>query len=49
MFDKGVFFVNEDMTLDRINGRLALHKNHRVESDYFAYHRGMFDRDKKKI
>lgn len=49
MFDKGVFFVNEDMTLDGISGRLELHKNHGVVSDYFAYHRGMFDRAKKKI
>jgi len=42
MFDKGVFFVNEDMSLDGISGRLQLHKNHTVESEYFAYHREMF-------
>jgi putative restriction endonuclease len=47
MFDKGVFFVNEDLSLDGIGGRLQLHKNHTVESEYFAYHRGMFDRDKQ--
>jgi putative restriction endonuclease len=46
MFDKGVFFVNEDMTLDGINGRVHLHKNHRAASEFFAYHRGMFDKDK---
>lgn len=44
MFDKGVFFVNEDMTLDGINGRLTLHKNHIVASEFFAYHRGMFNK-----
>lgn len=44
MFDKGVFFVNEDMSLDGISGRLQLHKNHTVESEYFAYHRSMFDK-----
>ena len=46
MFDKGVFFVNQDMSLDGISGRLHLNKNHRVDSEYFAYHRSMFDRDK---
>lgn len=44
MFDKGVFFVNEDMSLDGISGRLQLHKNHVVETEYFVYHRGLFNK-----
>jgi len=44
MFDKGVFFVNEDMSLDGISGRLQLHKNHIVAPKFFAYHRGMFNK-----
>jgi putative restriction endonuclease len=45
MFDKGVFFVNEDMSLDGIGGRLHLHNGHSILSEYFAYHRGLFKRD----
>ena len=43
MFDKGVFFVNEDMSLDGISGRLQLHKNHTISYEFFKYHRGMFN------
>ena len=44
MFDKGVFFVNEDMRLEGIGGGLKLHKNHPVAYEYFAYHKGMFNK-----
>jgi len=45
MFDKGVFFVNEDMSLDGISGRLQNHKSHRISSGFLKYHRGMFKSD----
>ena len=44
MFDKGVFFVNEDMSLDGINGRLYLNKSHNMSKEYLAFHRGMFNK-----
>ena len=43
MFDKGVFFVNEDMSLDGIDGGLLVHKSHTISSEFFEYHRGMFN------
>ena len=45
MFDKGVFFVNEDMTLDGITGSLKSHKSHKISPEFVGYHRGMFKRD----
>jgi putative restriction endonuclease len=45
MFDKGVFFVNEDMSLDGIAGSLHTHKSHKISSEFIAYHRGMFKSD----
>jgi putative restriction endonuclease len=44
MFDKGVFFVNEDLSLLGISGKLQLNKKHAVSSEFFAYHRSMFDK-----
>ena len=45
MLDKGVFFVNEDMTLDGITGSLQIHKSHKISPEFIAYHRGMFKSD----
>jgi putative restriction endonuclease len=44
MFDKGVFFVNEDLSLHDIEGRLNLHKSHSIKPEFFEYHRKMFTR-----
>jgi hypothetical protein len=45
MFDKGVFFLNEDMTLDGIKGSLQSNKSHKISSEFISYHRGMFKGD----
>ncbi len=43
MFDKGVFFVNEDKSLVGIEGRLHMHKSHSITNEFLMYHRGMFN------
>ena len=42
MFDKGVFYVGDDMTLGGITGKLKLHANHSISQEFLSYHRQMF-------
>ena len=42
MFDKGVFYVSDDMTLGGIKGRLKVHTNHVISQEFLIYHRQMF-------
>lgn len=42
MFDKGVFAIKDDLTLEGIDGKLTLHKNHSVEIKFIQYHRKVF-------
>jgi len=42
MFDKGVFAINDDLTLQGVEGKLILHKDHPVEIQFIQYHRKVF-------
>ena len=42
MFDKGVFFIDGDMTLGGIKGSLKVHANHSISHEFLSYHRQMF-------
>ncbi|WP_111709153.1 YDG/SRA domain-containing protein [Lutibacter citreus] len=39
MFDKGVFAIENDLSLVGIEGSLSLHKNHTIEKSNFDYHK----------
>ena len=42
MFDKGVFAINDDLTLQGVDGKLTLHKDHPVVIKFIQYHRKVF-------
>ncbi len=42
MFDKGVFYISDDMTLGGIKGGLKVHANHSISQEFLSYHRQMF-------
>lgn len=39
MFDRGVFVINDDLSLNGIDGRLLVHPDHDVNLRYIEYHR----------
>ena len=45
MFDKGVFCINEDMSLDGIEGRLNLNDSHKISAEFIVYHREKFKKN----
>ena len=42
MFDKGVFVINDDLTLAGIDGKLKVHEDHPISMDFVQYHRSVF-------
>ncbi len=43
-FDKGGFTINDDLTLNEIDGRLTIHPDHTVNLDHVQHHRMRFAR-----
>jgi putative restriction endonuclease len=46
MFDKGVFVINDDLTLLGVQGRLTLHEEHPIKMEFIQYHRNVFKDEK---
>ena len=42
MFDKGVFVIEDDLTLVGIAGKITFHKDHQITKEFIAYHRTVF-------
>lgn len=42
MFDKGVFLINDDLSLHGIDGSLFVHHQHGISKDNLAYRRKIF-------
>jgi putative restriction endonuclease len=43
MFDKGVFYISDDMSIGGIGGRLNVNASHSISKDFLSYHRVMFN------
>ena len=43
-FDKGGFTINNDLTLNELDGRLTVHRDHTVNLDHIQHHRMRFAR-----
>ena len=43
MLDKGVYMIEDDLSLIGIEGRLTIHPDHSISVDYIRYHRLMFN------
>jgi putative restriction endonuclease len=46
MFDKGVFVINDDLSLSGIEGKITTHENHPIEIEFIRYHRAVFKDEK---
>jgi putative restriction endonuclease len=42
MFDKGVFVIEDDLTLVGIAGKITFHNDHQITKEFIAYHRTVF-------
>jgi len=45
MFDKGVFVINDDLSLSGIDGKIAVNQGHPISMEYIQYHRNVFKDD----
>jgi len=45
MFDKGVFAINDDLTLKGVSGKLSTHDEHQISMQFIQYHRSAFADD----
>jgi putative restriction endonuclease len=43
MLDKGVYMIDDDLSLVGIAGRLTMHKEHKISVEHIRYHRLMFN------
>jgi len=43
MLDKGVYMINDDLSLIGIEGKLIKHSEHEISIEHIRYHRMMFN------
>jgi len=43
MLDKGVYMIEDDLSLIGIEGKLTKHLEHEISIEYIRYHREMFN------
>jgi len=45
MFDKGVFVINDDLSLSGIDGKVTVNQGHPISIEFIQYHRNVFKDD----